>query len=175
MSAGYCWGASAPLRDLRGLLADIRRKFPEWPVDRVYWLVPGKPAGSLLQQEGLKSLIGERRVADAMKRDFPRVPGDLTVPELVDKYVLPAGARYFVVNGTGGAAGLVTLASIKETPRPAWPQTTVSQVMVPLARAAGHDSAGCAPMVSARENGARGRQLIARGGWKWDRGHVIAR
>lgn len=41
---------------------------------------------------------------------------------------------YFVVNGTGGAAGLVTLASIKETPRPAWPQTTVSQVMVPLER-----------------------------------------
>jgi CBS domain-containing protein len=28
----------------------------------------------------------------------------------------------------------VTLASIKETPRPAWPQTTVSQVMVPLQR-----------------------------------------
>ncbi len=93
-------------------------------------------AGSLLQQEGLKSLIGERRVADAMKRDFPRVSGDLTVQELVDKYVLPAGARYFVVDSTGGPAGLVTLGGIKETPRPSWPQTTVSKVMVPFARLA---------------------------------------
>ncbi|PYU29781.1 MAG: protease [Acidobacteria bacterium] len=93
-------------------------------------------AGSLLQQEGLKSLIGERRVADAMKRDFPRVSGDLTVQELVDKYVLPAGARYFVVDGTGGPAGLVTLGGIKETPRPSWSQTSVSQVMVPLQRLA---------------------------------------
>jgi Zn-dependent protease/CBS domain-containing protein len=93
-------------------------------------------AGSLLQQEGMKSLIGERRVADAMKRDFPRVPGDVSVQELVDKYVLPTGARYFVVDGSGGPAGLVTLAGIKETPRPSWSQTRVSQVMVPFARLA---------------------------------------
>src|SRR5205085_9500203 len=86
----------------------------------------------LLQQEALKSLLGERRVADAMKRDFHRVPGDVSVQELVDKYLLPAGVRYFVVDGTGGPAGLVTLRNIKETPRPSWPQTRVSQVMVPL-------------------------------------------
>ena len=35
-------------------------------------------------------MMGERRVADAMKRGFPRVPGDMSVQELVDKYVLPA-------------------------------------------------------------------------------------
>jgi Zn-dependent protease/CBS domain-containing protein len=93
-------------------------------------------AGSLLQQEGLKSLIGEHRVADAMKRDFPRVPGDLTVQELVDKYVLPSGLRYFIVDGNAAAPGLVTLSAIKETPRPSWSQTMVSQIMVPLRRMA---------------------------------------
>jgi Zn-dependent protease/CBS domain-containing protein len=91
-------------------------------------------AASLLQQEGLKSLIGQHRVADAMRRDFPRVPADLTVQDLVDKYVFPSGGRYFIVNGNGGAAGLVTLAAVKHTPRPLWPETTVSQVMVPLQR-----------------------------------------
>ena len=91
-------------------------------------------AASLLRQEGLKSLIGQHRVADAMRRDFPRVPADLTVQDLVDKYVFPSGGRYFIVNGNGGAAGLVTLSGVKHTPRPSWPETTVSQVMVPLQR-----------------------------------------
>jgi CBS domain-containing protein len=58
------------------------------------------------------------------------------VQELVDKYVLPSGARYFIVDGIGGPAGLVTLSGIKETPRPSWSQTRVSQVMVPLQRLA---------------------------------------
>src|SRR2546428_8916703 len=75
-------------------------------------------AGSLLQQEGLESLIGERRGAGAMKRDFPRVSGDLTVQELVDKYVLPAGARFFVGDGTGGPAGLGARGGGKGTTRP---------------------------------------------------------
>ncbi len=93
-------------------------------------------AASLLQQEGLKSLIGEHRVADAMRRDFPQVPADLTVQDLVDKHVFASGARYFIVNGNGAPAGLVTLADIKQIPRPSWSHTAVSQLMVPLQRMA---------------------------------------
>jgi len=91
-------------------------------------------AGSILQQEGLKSLIGEHRVADAMKRDFPRVSSDVTIQDLIDKYVLPAGSRYFIVDTTNGPGGMVTLSGIKEKPRESWPQTRVSQVMVPVGR-----------------------------------------
>lgn len=97
------------------------------------WFLESAAAG-ILQQEGVKSLIGGHRVAEAMRRDFPHVSGDVTVQELVDKYVLPSGARYFVVDMNGRAAGLVTLTSIKEIPRPSWGQRSVSEVMVPLQR-----------------------------------------
>jgi Zn-dependent protease/CBS domain-containing protein len=91
-------------------------------------------AGSQLQQEVLKSLLGEHRVLDAMKRDFPQVSGDVTLQELVDKYILPAGVRYLVVNGASEGTGLVTLGSIRKVLRSDWGKTRASQVMVPLER-----------------------------------------
>ncbi len=89
-------------------------------------------AGSQMQQEALKSLIGEYSVLEAMRRDFPHVSGDVTLQELVDKHVLPGGVRYFVVTDEHGPAGMVTLASIRGVPRAAWPTTTAAQVMVPV-------------------------------------------
>jgi Zn-dependent protease len=89
-------------------------------------------AGSQLQQEALKSLLGDHKVLDAMTREFPQVAGDVTLQKLVDKYVLTGGMRYFVVGGDGNSAGMVTLAAIREIPRAEWPNTTASQVMVPF-------------------------------------------
>jgi len=91
-------------------------------------------AASIVQQEGVRSMMGAHRVAEAMRRDFPHVSGDVTVQELVDKYVLSAGARYFVVDTNGGPAGLVTLTGIKEIPRTSWTETPVSEIMTPLRR-----------------------------------------
>jgi len=93
-------------------------------------------AASQLQQETLKSLLGDHRVHDAMQRDFPQISGEITLQDLVDKYILPAGVRYFVVNGDSGVAGLVTLACIQKVPRAEWATTKASQVMVPLQRLA---------------------------------------
>jgi Zn-dependent protease/CBS domain-containing protein len=93
-------------------------------------------AGSQLQQEVLKSLLGEHKVLDAMKREFLQVPGDITLQDVVDKYILPSGVRYLVVSGPGGPVGMVTLAAIRTIPRHAWPTTTASQVMVPLQKVA---------------------------------------
>lgn len=91
-------------------------------------------AGSQMQQEALKRLLGDHRVYDAMKRDFPQIPGDLTLQNLVDNYILTHGDRYFVVNGDNGPPGLLTLSSIQNVPRSEWPTTTAAQVMVPLPR-----------------------------------------
>jgi Zn-dependent protease len=93
-------------------------------------------AGSQLQQEMLKSVLGDHRVHDAMQRDFPQISGDISLQDLVDKYILPAGVRYFVVSGDSGLTGLVTLACIQKVPREEWATTRASQVMVPLQRLA---------------------------------------
>jgi CBS domain-containing protein len=89
-------------------------------------------AGSQLQLEVLKGLLGEHKVVDAMKRDYPRLPANLTLEEVVDKYVLQTGWHYFVVTDGGGQAGLVTLASVRSVPRAAWTTTTAGEVMIPL-------------------------------------------
>jgi Zn-dependent protease/CBS domain-containing protein len=89
-------------------------------------------AGSQLQQEVLKSLLGEHKVLDAMKREFLQVPGSTTLQEVVDNYILPSGVRYLVVSGPDGPAGLVTLTGVRQVPRQDWPITTAAQVMVPL-------------------------------------------
>ena len=89
-------------------------------------------AGSQLQQEALKNLIGAHSVVEAMKRNFPYISGDVTLQELVDKQILTGGVRYFIVGDANGLTGMVTLASIRGVPRSAWPTTTASQVMVPV-------------------------------------------
>jgi Zn-dependent protease/CBS domain-containing protein len=91
-------------------------------------------AGTQLQQENVKWLLGDHRVNDAMSRDFPQISADVTLQTLVDNDILPHGVRYFVVNAQNGMPGLVTLATIRKVPRSEWPTTTASQVMVPLQR-----------------------------------------
>lgn len=93
-------------------------------------------AGSQLQQEALKSVLGEHKVLDAMKREFLQVPGSTTLQEVVDDYILPSGVRYLVVGGPGGPVGMVTLTGVRQVPRQAWATTTAAQVMVPLQRLA---------------------------------------
>ena len=89
-------------------------------------------AGSQLQQEALKDLLGGHKVADAMCRDFPQVPAGTTLQDLVDQYLLPAKTRYVVVMDTGGVAGMATLSAIREVPHHAWPTTLASNIMVPF-------------------------------------------
>jgi len=91
-------------------------------------------AGSQLQLESARALMGQHRVADAMRRDFPRVAGDVTLQTLVDHFVLSESSRYFVVSGGMAGEGLITLSTIRSVPREAWPVTTAAQVMIPAAR-----------------------------------------
>ena len=106
-------------------------------------------AGSQLQQEFLKTLIGEHKVQDAMKRNFPSIGAGATLREMVERLFEQSDSRYFLVDSNRGPVGIVTLASIRTVPRSAWPTTPVSQVMVPLQRLAtiGPDS----PLWSALE------------------------
>lgn len=92
-------------------------------------------AASQDQLQVVRDLLGGHKVREVMSRDFPRVSGDVTLQELVDKNVLAQGRRSFVVTNGKGLAGLITLSTIKEVPRFAWPRTTASQVMIPMEQA----------------------------------------
>ncbi len=89
-------------------------------------------AGSQLQQETLRNLLGGHRVADAMQRSFVQAPGGLTLQELVDRYILPSNAHTVVVAAPDGSSGIVTLASIHGIPAHAWPSTPAAAVLAPL-------------------------------------------
>ncbi|HVA95773.1 MAG TPA: site-2 protease family protein [Candidatus Dormibacteraeota bacterium] len=97
-------------------------------------------AGSQLKVAVLKNLLGGHKVVDAMKRDFPKVSGEATLQELVDKHVLTRGERNFVVNGSDSHSGMVTLDAIQAVPRAAWPTTSAFQAMVPLQKLAATNS-----------------------------------
>jgi CBS domain-containing protein len=89
-------------------------------------------AGSQLQQEVLRSVLGDHKVLDAMKRDFLQVPGSVPLQEIIDKHVLSGGSRYLFVGSNGSPAGMLTIAEIGKIPRSAWETTTASQAMIPI-------------------------------------------
>ncbi|HEV2325692.1 MAG TPA: site-2 protease family protein [Terracidiphilus sp.] len=89
-------------------------------------------AGSQLQQESVKSMLGAHTVADAMQRDFPRMTGDVSVQELVEHYLVPSNAHAVVVTAPDGTTGVVTLTTLRNMPREMWPYTMASQAMTPL-------------------------------------------
>jgi len=88
-------------------------------------------AGAQLQMEAAKALMSEHRVADAMRQDFPRIGGETTLEEIVERFVMTGNSRYFVVSGENGTRGLVTLGTIQSEPRQAWGSTTAAQAMIP--------------------------------------------
>ena len=91
-------------------------------------------AGSQLQSESIRALMGNHTVAAAMRRNFPRIPGDITLQALVDHFVLSASNGYFVVSGGIAGEGLITLSTLRTVPREAWPATTAERVMIPAAK-----------------------------------------
>jgi Zn-dependent protease/predicted transcriptional regulator len=89
-------------------------------------------AASQDQLQVVKDLLGGHKVSEVMSRDFPRIPSNVTLQELVEKNVLAQGRRSFIVGNGQGSAGLITLSTIKEVPQASWPKTMASQVMIPL-------------------------------------------
>lgn len=89
-------------------------------------------AGSQLQQESVRSMLGGHTVADAMQRDFPRITGDVSVQELAERYLMHPNAHAVVVTAPDGTTGVVTLAAIRNMPREMWPLTMASQAMTPM-------------------------------------------
>ncbi|HTZ58003.1 MAG TPA: site-2 protease family protein [Acidobacteriaceae bacterium] len=93
-------------------------------------------AGSQLQQETLRRLLGGHKVADAMQRNFPVCGGEDSIEHLAVGILQPLRSRFAIVTENGVLTGIVTMAAIREIPREKWPATTVAQIMIPLQRMA---------------------------------------
>ena len=90
-------------------------------------------AGSQMHQEEMKNLLGGHKVADAMQRSVPQVPGGISLQALAEQTGLPSNGRAVVVTAPQGAVGLMTLAGLRRVPHESWPSTTVAQAMTPIA------------------------------------------
>lgn len=91
-------------------------------------------ANSQLQIQSVRHLAESHRVADAMRRDLPRIGPETTLQQLVDHFVLTETNGYFVVSDGFGREGLITLAAIRAVPREQWAVTTAAQAMLPAAQ-----------------------------------------
>ena len=82
----------------------------------------------------LQSLLKGVTVADVMNRTPVTVPGDITLRQFVDDYVLNQGVRSAMVVENGTLRGLITLADLRQVPQDQWTQELVAQAMVPAQR-----------------------------------------
>lgn len=82
----------------------------------------------------LQSMLKGVTVADVMNRSPATVPGDVTLRQLVDDYVLAHGIRSAMVVENGQLRGLITLADLRRVPQDRWGQELVAQAMVPVQR-----------------------------------------
>ncbi len=80
-------------------------------------------------RESLKGFTAQ----DVMTRDFPPVPRNITIRELVQGLLLTSSRQSFMVTEGETVAGLLTLRQIKGVPRELWDTTTAGQAMTPVA------------------------------------------
>lgn len=84
-----------------------------------------------VQQQHTHDLLAGHTVEQVMSRGCVMVPADITVQELVERYILEQGQRCMVPMDGDQMAGLVTLHNIRQVPRERWGSTPARQVMVP--------------------------------------------
>jgi Zn-dependent protease/CBS domain-containing protein len=110
-------------------------------------------AGNSLAARQSQSALAGLKVNDAMSRDCGTVPGDLTLQEFVDSYLLHTGQRCFVVQDNGYLVGLITPHEVRGVERQRWPQTRVRDAMRALSQL--HTLAPNTPLFEALEQMAR--------------------
>jgi len=95
------------------------------------WFLENAASASYRQAKWREVLHGFT-AADLMTTDYPVAPDDITVGQLVQRYVFPGGRRFFVVANEGRLQGMLTLHNIKTVPQQRWNVTQVGEIMTPL-------------------------------------------
>jgi CBS domain-containing protein len=90
-------------------------------------------ARSELRITAQHDLLGDLRVGDLMTPDPLTVPPEVTLTELIDRYVLAERHSAYPVVDDGRPTGLISLTELRAVPRAARATTLVAQAARPLA------------------------------------------
>jgi CBS domain-containing protein len=66
---------------------------------------------------------------EVMSRDCPSVPGDMSLAEFVEQFLLHSGRRCYLVGESQASRGIITLSDVLSVPRDEWGQTSVQAAM----------------------------------------------
>jgi Zn-dependent protease/predicted transcriptional regulator len=97
------------------------------------WFLLDAARSTLAQFETIEQLRG-LRVSDVMADDWDAVDAKTNLQVFVDDHLLRSGKRCFFVEENNRVTGMVTSHEVKDVVREQWPQLTVRDVMVPLAK-----------------------------------------
>jgi len=92
------------------------------------WFLNGAAKRSY-QQTTLRDTLKGVTAKDVMTRDYPTVPRQLTIKELVQGQLLLTKGSWFLVTDGERVEGFLSLDRIKEVPREKWDVATVAQAM----------------------------------------------
>ncbi len=84
-----------------------------------------------IAQVAIRNTLTGVRAADIMTHDIPMVMRDISLEEYVHE-VLRTGVRCHIVTGAGNPVGMVSLSSVRTTPRDEWANTSIQAVMLPI-------------------------------------------
>jgi CBS domain-containing protein len=71
------------------------------------------------------------KVTEAMQTNVTRLPGQISISQLINEWVLAAEKRDFFIMEDGELRGVVTLPELASVSQENWQQTTLDQVMIP--------------------------------------------
>jgi predicted transcriptional regulator len=97
------------------------------------WFLQNAAATSYRQVQWRETLHG-LTASQVMTSDYQEVPSDITVAELVKRYVLPTGQRFFLLVDEGRVKGILTIRNVKSVPQSSWDITQVEKIMLPIDR-----------------------------------------
>jgi Zn-dependent protease len=93
------------------------------------WFLLNAAQTSIAQVSFRRALKGVT-AGDVMAHEYLRVPGSLSIAELVEHHLLRSGARCALITDGERFRGLLTLHEIKKVPREEWESTSLQSIMV---------------------------------------------
>jgi len=92
----------------------------------------GNAASASYRQAQWRGTLQGFTASQVMTSDYPVVPLNITVSQLVQRYIFTSGRGCFLVADEDGVRGILTLHNIKSVSQPNWGVTQVKEIMTPV-------------------------------------------